>query len=92
VTITKNKLGGVPFVKVPIRFYLDRGIDPAMSTFELALDLGMIQQAKKGWYQFVDGSKSFRESSWPTMATEEVLEKLMKLAFPEEGSAEGEGV
>jgi recombination protein RecA len=90
--ITKNKLGGIPFVKVPLTFYLDRGIDPVMSTFELALDMGLIKQAKKGWYQFAEGSKNFRDSSWPIVATAEVLDNLRRLAFPEEGSVEGAGV
>jgi len=91
--ITKNKLGGIPFVKVPMTFYLDRGVDPAMSTFELALDLEVIKpSSSKGWYQFADGGKKFRESAWPTVATEDVMDNLMRLAFPEEGGVEGEGV
>jgi recombination protein RecA len=92
VKIIKNKLGGVPYIEVPVCFFFKDGIDPIMSHMALALDLGIILPGKKGWYGFASGEgKKFQESKWPTVATEELLEEIISTAFQKEGGEIIEG-
>jgi recombination protein RecA len=80
IVVTKNKLGGVPFIDRTVKLFFENGINIPMSALNPAIDVGLVEY-NKGWYSLVEGGKKFRESEWPDVMTPELFDKIKDRIF-----------